>query len=208
MLYSDGEVEITMDVPIDGQPTGQLMVINSSGVHVEIKTGKAYTDRLATFKFDRGEGQAVGADYDPNTRQLDLHDQVELIWRGTDPGTIPMKIETAQVNYNEHESKVYLTPWSRLTRDTMTLNAGPAVVTLSTRRLKQVETTQAHGTDQRPERKLEYSANHLTIDFNDNNQIQKITGDGTGAAGFHGRDHGHHHDGRSRDDGFRYIRKR
>lgn len=175
ILYSDGDVEITMDVPIDGQPTGQLMVITSSGVHVEVKTSKAYTDRPVTFKFDRGDGKAVGADYDPNTRELNLHDQVELIWRGTDPGTIPMKIETAQLNYKEHEAKVYLTPWSRLTRDTMTLNAGPAVVTLSDQKLKLVETIQAHGTDQRPDRKLEYSANQLNIDFNDNNQVQKIT---------------------------------
>ena len=39
---------------------------------MESKTGKAYTDRLATFQFDRGDGQAVGADYDPNTRELNL----------------------------------------------------------------------------------------------------------------------------------------
>jgi len=175
ILYSDGEVEITLNVPVNEKPTGRLMAIKSSGVHVEIKTSKAYTDRPATFKFDRGDGSAVGADYDPNTRQLNLHNQVQLIWRGTDPGTIPMKIETAQLSYNEHDAKVFLTPWSKLTRDTMTLNAGPAAVTLSEGNLKLVETTQAHGTDQRPERNLEYSANQLTIDFNDNNQVQKIT---------------------------------
>jgi LPS export ABC transporter protein LptC len=94
MLYSDGEVEITMNVPANEQPTGRLMVIKSSGVRVESKTGKAYTDRPATFQFDRGDGQAVGADYDPNTRELNLHNQVSLTWRGSDPGTIPMKIET------------------------------------------------------------------------------------------------------------------
>ena len=61
ILYSDGEVEITMKVPEQTrQPTGRLMVIKSSGVSVESKTGKAYTDRLATFKFDRGDGQGGG----------------------------------------------------------------------------------------------------------------------------------------------------
>jgi lipopolysaccharide export system protein LptA len=174
-LYSDGDVEITMNVPVDHPPTGQLMVITTSGVHVEVKTSKAYTDRLATFKFDRGDGHAVGADYDPNTRELNLHDQVELNWRGTDPGTVPMKIETAQLAYKEQEAKVYLSPWSKLTRDTMTLNAGPAIVTLSDKNLKLVETTQAHGTDHRPDRNLEYSAVQLNIDFNDNNQVQRIT---------------------------------
>ena len=143
---------------------------------MESKTGKATTDRLATFQFDRGDGQAVGADYDPNTRELNLHNEVSMTWRGSDPGTIPMKIETAQLNYNERNAKVYLTPWSKLTRDTLTLNAGPATVTLQNGNLKMVETTQAKGTDQRPGRNLEYGANQLFVEFNDNNQIQKITG--------------------------------
>ena len=178
MLYSEGEVEITMKVPLD-QPApaeGKLMKIKSSGVHVEIKTGKASTDRVATFQFDRGEGRAVGANYDPSTGQLDLRSQVEMIWRGTNPKSVPMKIEAGQVGYNEKESKVLLSPWSRLTRDTMTLDAGPAVVTLDHGQIKQVVTEQAHGTDQRPQRNLEYAARYLTIDFNGDNQIQKITG--------------------------------
>jgi lipopolysaccharide export system protein LptA len=152
------------------------MAIKSSGVHVEIKTGKASTDRLATFQFDRGEGHAVGANYDPSTGQLEMRSQVELIWRGTNPKSVPMKIEAGQVTYSEKESKVLLSPWSRLTRDTMTLNAGPAVVTLDHGQIKLVETTQARGTDRRPQRSLEYAADHLTIDFNDDNQITKITG--------------------------------
>jgi lipopolysaccharide export system protein LptA len=176
MLYSDGEVEITMNVPADEQPTGRLMVIKSSGVRVESKTGKAYTDRPATFQFDRGDGQAVGADYDPNTRELNLHNQVSITWRGSDPGTLPMKIEAGQLNYKERDAKVLLSPWSRLSRDTLLLNAGPATVTLQGGNLKLVETTQAKGTDQRPGRNLEYAANQLTLEFNDNNQIQKITG--------------------------------
>jgi lipopolysaccharide export system protein LptA len=177
-LYSDGEVEITMKVPLDQPPPapGKLMKIKSSGVHVEIKTGKAYTDRVATFKFDRGEGQAVGANYDPSTGELELRSQVEMIWRGTDPKSIPMKIEAGHVDYNEKESKVVLTPWSRLTRDTMTTNAGPATVTIDHGQIKRVETVQAHGTDQRPQRNLEYAANFLNIDFNGDNQIQKMTG--------------------------------
>jgi hypothetical protein len=32
ILYSEGEVEITMNVPEDEQPNGRLMVIKSSGV--------------------------------------------------------------------------------------------------------------------------------------------------------------------------------
>jgi lipopolysaccharide export system protein LptA len=176
ILYSEGEVEITMKVPEHEQPTGRLMVIKSTGVSVESKTGKATTDRLATFQFDRGDGQAMGADYDPNTRELNLHNDVSMTWRGTDPGTIPMKIETAQLNYNEMHATVFLTPWSKLTRDTLMMNAGPATVRLEDGNLKSVETSQAKGTDQRPGRNLEYSANQLFVEFNDSNQIQKMTG--------------------------------
>jgi len=177
MLYSDGDVDITLDVKPDEPPSGKLMSIHSSGVHVESKTGKATTDRLATFHFDRGEGHAVGADYDPDTRELRMHSQVELIWRGADPKTIPMKIETGDLYYKERDQKVFLEPWSKLTRDTLTLEAGPAEVTLASGGvLKHVETTQAHGTDKRPLRNIEYTANQLTVDFNDSNQIQSITG--------------------------------
>ena len=129
MLYSDGEVEITMKVPLD-QPApapGKLMKIKSSGITFETKTGKARTDRAASFEFDRGDGKAVGADYDPKTHELHLRSQIELIWRGEDRTAIPMKVEAGEVTYKEQESKVYLNGWSRLTRDTMVLNAGPAI---------------------------------------------------------------------------------
>jgi lipopolysaccharide export system protein LptA len=176
VLYSDGDVEITMGVKVDEPPTGRLIVIKSSGVRVESKTGKAHTDRLATFQFDRGEGSAVGADYDPNTRELVMHSQVDLTWRGTDPKALPMKVAAGEVTYKERESKVFLSPWSKLTRDTMLLNAGPAVVTLVNGDIKLVETENAAGRDQRPGRNLDYAAKQLRLDFDDNNQIQKITG--------------------------------
>jgi lipopolysaccharide export system protein LptA len=175
-LYSDGDVTITLGMKPNEPPSGRLMSIKSSGVRVESKTGKATTDRLATFQFDRGDGHAVGADYDPDSGELTMHSQVELIWRGTDPKTVPMKVETENLDYKERDHKVFLSPWSKLTRDTLTLNAGPAQVTLDQGSLKQVDTTQAHGTDQRPGRTLDYSANQLSLEFNDNNQIQKITG--------------------------------
>jgi len=176
VLYSDGDVEITMGVSVDKPPSGRLIVIKSSGVRVESKTGKAHTDRLATFQFDRGEGRGVGADYDPNTRELVMHSQVDLTWRGSDPKTVPMKIASGEVTYKEREAKVFLSPWSKLTRDTMLLNAGPAVVTLVNGSIKLVETQNAVGSEQRPGRNLDYSAKQLRMDFDDNSQIQKITG--------------------------------
>ena len=117
ILYSEGEVEITMSVPKDEEPSGKLMSIQSSGVHFESKTGKASTERLVKFHFDRGAGHAVGADYDPGTRELHLQNQVELVWTGAvSTGSKPMKVQTQECTYKERESKVYLSPWAKFCR--------------------------------------------------------------------------------------------
>jgi lipopolysaccharide export system protein LptA len=129
------------------------------------------------FHFDRGQGHATGADYDPTTRELHLKDQVELIWTGnTGPEVRPMKVETKECTYKERESKVFLSPWAKFTRDTMSLQAGPAVVTLDNGDIRTVETVDAHGTDNRPQRKLQYAASQLLMDFAEGSQVQKITG--------------------------------
>lgn len=179
-LYSDGAVDIVMDVPAnqpDNQPpSGRLMSIHTSGVHFNSKTGVASTDRAATFSFDRGDGQCVGAEYDPNTRQLHMKSAAQLVWRGTDPNGTPMKIETADLVYKELDSKVYLSPWSKLTRGPLNMTAGPATVSLNKGIIQHVETTQAQGSDNQEKRKLTYSADNLAIDFDDHNQVRKITG--------------------------------
>ena len=168
--------EITLNVPQDEEPSGRLMKIKSSGITFETKTGKARTDRAASFEFDRGDGKAVGADYDPQTHELHLRSQIELIWRGEDRTAIPMKVEAGEVVYREQESKVYLNGWSRLTRDTMTLNAGPAIVSINKEggTIKEVDTQHAQGTDARPGRKLDYAADILTINFDENGTIQRL----------------------------------
>ena len=71
-LYSDGDVEIEMAKPAEGEEAGRMVKIHSSGVHFASDTGKAVTDREATFEFDRGGGKAVGAEYDPNAHELHL----------------------------------------------------------------------------------------------------------------------------------------
>jgi lipopolysaccharide export system protein LptA len=177
MLYSEGDVEITMHVPANEEPSGRLMAIKSSGVHFETKTGKATTDRAATFGFDRGDGKAVGASYDPQTHELHLNSQVELNWRGRDPKAKPMKVESGELNYKEKESKVYLAPWSKLTRDTLAVNAGPAVVTLADGLIQKVDTVDAQGSDQHPGRNINYAAEQLAMNFDDEGQIKNIVGE-------------------------------
>jgi lipopolysaccharide export system protein LptA len=177
LLFSEGDVEITMGVEAGKPQKGRLMTIKSSGVRFESKTGKAATDRPTTFSFDQGEGKAMGAAYDPQTRELVMHSGVQLVWRGKNPQAKPMKVEAGDLIYKEREAKVYLGQWSRFTRDTMTLNAGPAVVKLADGLIQQVDTEKAQGVDARPGRNLTYAADALILNLDDDGQIQKITGE-------------------------------
>ncbi len=179
VLYSDGDVEITLGVPDEElqKPLGQLLVIRSSGVRYESKTGKAITDRAASFTFDRGEGNSIGAEYDPTTRELKMHKRVNLIWRGDKAGTIPMKVEAGEVLYRELEQKVFLSPSSKLTRGSMTLEAGNAVVNLDDGVIRHVEADHAKGNDKDPKRNLDYAADTLRMEFDEDGIIKSITGE-------------------------------
>lgn len=176
-MYSDGDVSITLKVPVNTKPSGQLMEVKSSGVHFDTKTGKASTDRAVAFKYDKGEGTAVGASYDPESGELTLKSQANMIWRGNNPNGIPMHIEAGQVIYKEKESKVYLSPWSKLTRDTLAMNGGNAVVTLDKEHIRGVDALSVQGVDNKPDRRLDYSADHLSMDFDDKGEISHIAGE-------------------------------
>ncbi len=174
LMYSDGEVQIMLDLPIDGPPHGRMLQIRSSGVTYESNTGKVHTDRAAAFTFDQGDGKCVGASYDPATREILMNSQVELLWRGRNPKSKPMKIEAGALTYREKDSFVLLTPWSRLTRDTSVLEGGDAVITLKDGAIDRVDAKQPRGTDVQPERKLEYSADHLFMTLNPDGEIERI----------------------------------
>ncbi len=177
-MYSDGDVEITMGVPAEGPASGRLLNIKSSGVTFESKTGKAYTDRAASFTFDRGDGKSVGASYDPNVRELIMKSQVELHWKGADAKAKPMKLEAAQLVYRERDSAVLLSGWARLTRENTVLDASGAYVRLEEGVVRSVDAAQARGTDHYPGKQLEYSADKLLMEFSPEGEIQKVVGNG------------------------------
>jgi lipopolysaccharide export system protein LptA len=174
VLSSDGDVEITMGIPAGEEPNDRLVKIVSSGVKFETKTGKAYTEKPAKFTFAGGDGKSVGAEYDPNTRELQLKGKVELNLRSKNPKAPPAKIESGYLSYHERESKIILAPWAKLTRDKMILNTANAVATLDQGVLKLVEAANAWGMQDDPGRKVEYQAEQLTVDLNDDGQITKI----------------------------------
>lgn len=177
-LYSEGEVEITMGLPAQGPAQGRLVLVRSSGVTFESRTGRASTERLAAFSFDQGQGQAVGASYDPGTRELHMKSQAELGWRGRGPASKPMKLEAGELIYKERDALVLLSPWARLTRENTALEAAGAVVFLVHGAIQKVEARQARGSDRYPDRELEYAAGQLTMHFSPQGEVEKITADG------------------------------
>jgi lipopolysaccharide export system protein LptA len=175
-LYSDGEVEINMAMPADGEAPGRILKIHSSGVHFESDTGKAFTDREATFEFDRGGGSAVGAEYDPNAHQLHLRSNVSLDWRGQNAQAKPMHIEAGEAFYYESESKVVLGQWSKFTRGALRVQGGAANVTLKKGVIEDVTAQAASGVQEDEGRKVEFAADQLKLLFGDGMTVRSIQG--------------------------------
>lgn len=179
-LFSDGAVEITMGKSAGDQADGRLVKIHSSGVRFESDTGKVYTERKASFEFDRGNGTAEGVDYDPNTRELHLRSKVSIHWRGKTRDSKPMRIEAGEAYYREAESKVTLLPWSKLTRDTLRMEGGVSVVSLDKGVIRQADSEAAHGVQDDPGRRVEFAAEHLLISFGDDMVVNNIKGERNG----------------------------
>ncbi len=180
-LYSDGPVEIAMGIPADGsEPSGRKLKITGSGVHFASDTGKATTEREAHFQFDQGGGSATGAEYDPTTKQLHLLHDVKLDWRGKTDEAKPMHIEAGEALYLEGESRVLLMQWSKLMRDALSMEAGPATVLLQDGSVQEVITENAHGVQDDPGRRLEFGADHLDIHFAQNMLVRSMYGQQNG----------------------------
>ncbi len=176
-LFADGEVDITMSVPVDGPQHGRIVRIQSSGVRFDTQSGKANTDRPVRFEFDQGGGTSLGAEYDPQTRELHMKSQIALDWRGKTADSVPMHIESGEAFYHEKESKIILIPWSKLTRDTLRLEGGMSVVTLDKGEVRTAEIEKGHGAKEDPDRKVEFGSENMFINFADGMLVTKISGD-------------------------------
>ncbi len=179
LLFSEGDVQITMGVTADARvpptDTGRLVVIKTSGVRFESKTGKAWTEKPASFQFDRGEGRSEGAEYDPTSRELHMRKNAHLKWFDS---AKPMEVDAGSIIYKEAESKVWLLDWSKFKRDTLTMDAGASVVTLEDGAIRHVDALTARGDDIGKLRKIHYAANHLDLRFTEKGVIEDVVGDG------------------------------
>jgi len=186
-LYAPGEAEITLDVPVKGDPPHPLTSIKAAGINFDSVSGHAVTDKHVSFHFDGGEGTSEGASYDPDSRTLHLDRSVVVNMRGKDPQSAPMKVEAGELTYSEKEGVIHLGPWSRLTRDDTVINAGASVVKLLDKKIDTVDAVDAKGTDKRSGRDLEYSAANIHVKYTPDHLMEKLNGAGNARLVSHGK---------------------
>jgi lipopolysaccharide export system protein LptA len=179
-LRSDGEVEITLNLPEQGELKHTPVSIKSSGVDLDTESGRVETDQPSSFIFENGTGSSTGAFYDPASHQLLMKKDARLEWKTKGPHSKPMLVEGGSLEYHEDTSEVWLKPWGRLTRENTVVEGENAVIHLEddgsgSKFIRKIEATKAHGSDIYPQRRLQYSADELWTDFNDDGQVQKIT---------------------------------
>ena len=183
ILKSEAPVHIVMNVPVannaeDPKEAAKRVRVTTTGVIYETKTGKVRTDQPASFVFTDGDGSAVGGDYDPNTKNLHLKSKVALDWIGKGPADRKMHIETDDLVYKEAEGKVYLAPWSRMTRQSTRIEARKTLVILQDGRLHRIEGDHGVGTDEREDRHTAYAADKMTALFDDDGNLVQMIGNG------------------------------
>ena len=174
-------MEITLNVPEQGESKHTLTVVKSSGVTFDTTTERIETDRASSFLFENGQGQSTGAFYDPATHELRLKQDVKLDWKPKGPHAKPMQIEAASLEYHEATQEIWLRPWGKMTRGNTVVEGENAIIHLQDagegrKSIQKIEAVKAHGTDVYPHRKLQYAADELWVDFNEDGVIQKITG--------------------------------
>jgi lipopolysaccharide export system protein LptA len=177
-LYSEGDVEITLNLPVEGQPVKPPTVIRTSGLTCDSNTGRVDTDMPSSFVFEKGDGKASGATYDPASHELLMKRDVEVHWNPPGKNAKPMKIEAATLAYHETSSEIWLKPWGRMTRENMIVEGSEVVVKLQDKVIHNVTAVRAHGSDDYPNRKLRYAADELGMEFDDDGLAQKINGSG------------------------------
>ncbi|MDQ1473001.1 MAG: lipopolysaccharide export system protein LptA [Bryobacterales bacterium] len=175
-LYAPGEAEITLNIPVEGEPLGALTSIKAAGINFDSRSGKAVTDKHVAFTFQGGDGVCDGGAYDPETHELQLLHNVMLNLHGKDPKSTPMKVEAGELKYSEKYAVINLGGWSRMTRGETIINAGPSIVKLKDKKLDTVDAPNAVGSDKRPGKELDYTAGQLHVQYNEDGEMEKLNG--------------------------------
>jgi len=175
-FYSPGNAEITLSVPVHGTPPHPLTSITTAGLNFDSESYQAVTNRHVSFKFENGDGTSDGATYDPSTHTLNLTSNVVVNMNGKGSNSKPMRIESNQLAWNESTGVLFLSPTSHLIRDQNKIDAGSSTVLIKDNLISIIDADQVHGADRQPARQVEYAADKVHVEYNDQNEIDRITG--------------------------------
>ncbi len=173
-LYSEGEVQITLNLPVSGSSPRAPVVIHSAGVTFDTETYRAETDKPSTFTFQNGSGKATGAYYDPGTHELRMKQDVEIHYRPNGPDAKPMTIEAGGLVFHETTQTIELTPWGKLTREGTVVEGESPLIQLQNHQIRNVHALDARGTEDNGDRRIEYSAGELFMDCNEHGEVEHI----------------------------------
>jgi lipopolysaccharide export system protein LptA len=185
-LYAEGPVSITLGEPAEGEAPPNLISITSSGVTFDTNSGRADTERDAKFHFKNGEGESLGATYDPPTKVLLMKKDVVVDWEAATPHAKPLHIEAPSLQYQETASEIDLVPTGRITRDELVFEGDTPTIRLRDdeaghKFVREIDAVHAHGSDNTPGRKLKYSADRAWVFYNDDHLIERIVVEGNAA---------------------------
>jgi LPS export ABC transporter protein LptC len=174
-MYSDGEVEITMHVPSNGDPMPERpLVIRSSKVHFETDTGIARTEQPAFFEFAEGFGESVGAVYNPQTKQVHLLQDVVFHFSQDHDAENATRVSASSALYLEGESRIDLQGPTQLCRDTLQIDAGDAKLHLTEGTIRAIHAREVRGRDQEPGRKLAFGGDQVDLNYRADGSLHEI----------------------------------
>ncbi|MCZ2155577.1 MAG: LPS export ABC transporter periplasmic protein LptC [Bryobacterales bacterium] len=177
-MYSEGEVEIVMRVPNDGRAIPERpMTIRSSKVHFDTESGQARTEERTFFQFAEGFGEAVGAMYDPQAKEVTLEHEARLTF-AKEGGSTPTTVQASHARYLETYSKIELSGPTRMERQNLLMDAGDATIQLQHGDIRRVETRNLSGIDRFPKRELAFGAAFAEMKYRADGSLAEIYGDG------------------------------
>ncbi|HEY1217663.1 MAG: LPS export ABC transporter periplasmic protein LptC [Bryobacteraceae bacterium] len=173
-LFSEGEVKITLNLPMTGAPQRAPVIVHSAGVTFNTESYRAETDSPSTFTFQNGSGKATGAYYDPGAHELRMKQDVEIHYRAQGPDAKPMTIEAGGLVFHENDQTIELPPWGKLTREGTVVEGDAPLIRLQNHEIHNVHAFHARGTEDNDNRQIAYSASELFMDCNDRGQVEHI----------------------------------
>lgn len=178
-MYSEGEVEITMQVSATGEPLPERpMVIRSSKVYFETETGIARSAERTYFQFADGFGESLGAVYNPQTKEVVLDREATFTFQNQEAKGPATRVSASHAIYREVEGTVALSAPSRLERNNLRIDAADSQIFLRQGDIERVEAFEVSGWDEYPGRKLEFGGDRVEMFYREDGTLREIISQG------------------------------